>query len=202
MNILYSCIRCHFLSCYCECHNHLALSSDLKGLLLTHACEPAKLSNTGRLVMDRLEGLDYEIWQRKKTIKSLLKACEKGFKPILLHPEPSPDDELDIRVLLQDSEAVKCVYWVVLDSTWQQSRKMLRLSPQLQSLPRMSLAVDTLSEYDLRRNQQAGNISTAECFIHLLSKLGDNASASQLTADFYAFITRYKAQRNGHYLND
>ncbi len=75
---------------------------------------------------------------------------------------------------------------------------MVRKSPWLSQLPHLSLTPTSMSAYQLRRNQQAGNLCTCEAGITLLNLLGESAQATQLNVYFQAFLDTFHADKSGH----
>lgn len=59
----------------------------------------------------------------------------------------------------------------VLDATWSGARKMLRLSPCLQRLPRLMFTPSAPSRYVIKQQPQAGCLSTLEAVHELLMAL-------------------------------
>jgi DTW domain-containing protein YfiP len=62
----------------------------------------------------------------------------------------------------------------LLDATWSGARKMLRLSPSLQRLPRIMFTPAAPSRYIIKQQPQAGCLSTLEAVHELLTVLECN----------------------------
>jgi DTW domain-containing protein YfiP len=60
---------------------------------------------------------------------------------------------------------------LLLDATWAGARKMLRLSPSLQRLPRVMFTAKSLSRYIIKQQPQPGCLSTLEATHELLLAL-------------------------------
>ncbi|MDO6747760.1 tRNA-uridine aminocarboxypropyltransferase [Gilvimarinus sp. 1_MG-2023] len=151
--------------------------------LLTHATELHKPSNTGVITHRRLSNFPEAqchrvIWQRKQPDPALLQrlgALSSG----LLYPSPTA-------IPLTNHSALELPeHLVLIDSTWQQARKIVNHSPYLQSLPAYSLNTDTPSRFTLRRNQVAGGLCTLETVTELarLQKLPQLAEALERDLD-------------------
>jgi DTW domain-containing protein YfiP len=84
---------------------------------------------------------------------------------------------------------------VVLDATWRKSRKMLHLSPALQSLPRLALdGVPQQGRYTIRKAHKPGQLSTLEATCAALAQLeGDAARWQPLLTAFDQFVARQQA---------
>ncbi len=87
---------------------------------------------------------------------------------------------------------------IVLDGTWRKSRKMLCLSPPLQTLPRLSLQSPAASSYRIRKAHRPDQLSTLEATCAALAQLEGGADSFQpLLAAFDGFV----AQQLGYFSN-
>lgn len=78
---------------------------------------------------------------------------------------------------------------VVLDGTWWQSRQLLRASPFLQQLPRVTLRRAAPGQYRIRREPRPECLSTIEAIHRALAVLEpDNPDLDRLLAFFTGFI--------------
>lgn len=145
--------------------------------LVTHEREFSRRSNTGKLVQQFLpKETSIVPWRRKEPDNQLLAAIKTGRVAILA---PDADDGH----VLSDFDSV-----VLLDSTWQEARKMYRQSEYLKDLPKITLTAQQSSEFILRANQLEGGLSTVECVIELLRLQQRNREAEALRTEFKAFI--------------
>jgi DTW domain-containing protein len=179
----------------CICDQVPSLNSDVSLLLLTHSGEWRKPNNTGQLVNASLVSARVERWQRRQPLPLSLSKI-----PVLLFPEMSPENSEFPKSSTHwlDSDCWRDVEWVLIDSTWQQAHKMVRQSPELQQLPRVSLPDVPSSEYQLRKNQRQGALSTVETVIHLLKCLKLSGDSRQLQGFFDLFQQRFEAHRSNH----
>ena len=60
---------------------------------------------------------------------------------------------------------------IVVDGTWSQARKVIKLNPFLQALPRIGLTPPRPSNYRIRAEPSAECVSTIEAVVHLLGEL-------------------------------
>ena len=183
----------------------------MKFILLTHATEITKSTNTGRLVQQHVPGAEIIIWQRTQPDENLLKLITSGntalVYPATLHrlddqvPEAGSvkhlaEKNLSARNLsarnssvagtVTDISSIK--HFVLIDSTWQQARKIFNRSPYLQQLPTLELSSAVKSNYHLRRNQMKGGLCTVECVIELLRMGNHEALVTQLEQAFNSFL--------------
>lgn len=200
-----SCPRCGFTH-NCICSHEPKLTSSAHFVLLTHPNECRKATNTGELMIRALPHCERVIWDRVNSPTALIdKLADPLYQPWLLFPA---DDEHPATPFTGAPESLPSCstaatstvipLFVLLDATWQEARKMVRKSPWLATLPRLSLTPTALSQYQLRRNQQAGNLCTCETGIALLSLLNQPQQANQLQHYFTAFSAVFHADRSGH----
>lgn len=89
---------------------------------------------------------------------------------VLLYPGPAavnlsrPDELPAFKIAI----AGRRLTVLLLDSTWAGARKMLRLSPSLQRLPRIMFTPSAPSRYIIKQQPQAGCLSTLEATHELL----------------------------------
>ena len=67
--------------------------------------------------------------------------------------------------------ASKTLLVIVVDATWFFAKKMLRLSPNVRSLPKLSFQRLYQSEFTFKRQPAAGCVSTIESCYHLIREL-------------------------------
>lgn len=157
--------------------------------LLTHERELARVTNTGQLVLEcpnscRELQVSRILWQRKAPDATLLELAAKN-RLWLLYPASGQVPSLSADTPLCWEQH----HLVLLDATWQESQKMLRQSPYLQRIPRLSLAAGP-SAYQLRRNQQQGALCTAEVVMQLLERAGQKEISADLAQRFAEFNQR------------
>jgi len=157
-------------------------------LLLTHERELGKKTNTGNLVLscfssslnsdDNTPNCAQRIlWQRTEPSAYLLEKIAQNEVALLY---PAGEGESVDRV--ENFET-----FVVLDSTWQQSRKIINKSPYLKLMPKVSLNAGRASNFQRRRNQVPGGLCTAECVLELLKLKGRIELAEQLEKEYEHF---------------
>lgn len=151
----------------------------MKITLLTHFKEFEKRSNTGRLVVDVL-GSDAEQirWERLNPPAGLVKEIEEG-GVALIYPGVSGEDDYDLSSIKQ------CI---IIDSTWQEARKIHQKSPYLQKVRRITLNTGNKSLYNLRKHQKESGLCTAECAVEVLRLAGNIDAAELLHERFLAYI--------------
>ncbi|TBR38246.1 DTW domain-containing protein [Marinomonas agarivorans] len=149
--------------------------------LLTHARELNKSTGTGKLVKAALgDRCNIITWSRTKPDKSLLLTLQNK-TTLLLYPVNS-DKQTHLLTEL-DWPQTQYNHFILLDSTWQEARKIYNRSPYLHTIPSYAFDVNYPSAYRLRRNQRNMGLCTAEVVLELLDRqkhVGDYNSLSEL----------------------
>ena len=149
----------------------------MKIYLLTHEQEPGKATNTGSIALDYAKTVVEKIvWQRTSPDKTLVKLISNN-KALLLYPK---EDKLTGSIA--DFENL-----IIIDSTWQQARKIYNKSQYLKQMPHATIRSAAASRYQLRRNQIDGGLCTIECVIEALKIKGENKLAETLNIEFDKF---------------
>ena len=179
-------------------------------VLLTHATEFARPTNTGRLVLQTAQASCHNevqtdeigwqvrapLWQRKcpdaALIASIAAAADSPCQPyVLLYPSA---DALVVDVdqpYCSSSEVPELpAGFILLDATWQQAQKMYNQSPYLHALPKWQIQSAQASVYALRRNQKQQGWCTAELVQLLWRYSGALDSAAELGRRFAEFNHR------------
>lgn len=161
-------------------------------ILLTHPREIEKKTNTGQLVKALLEGTRIILWQRTEPDASLLQLIEQGICA-LVYPvdddpgDDCPDDVASTATKASTAHQKRYQYYILIDSTWQEARKIYNRSSYLHHLPRVNISSAKASRYSLRRNQKPGGLCTAECAITLLRQNRFDHDAELLEKCFMHF---------------
>lgn len=84
--------------------------------------------------------------------------------------------------------------FLLLDATWQESRKILRQSKWLNTLPKYAIS-QAPSHYQLRRNQTPEGLSTIESMAHCLFALNQTIQGQELINFFNAYQQAFLTAR-------
>jgi DTW domain-containing protein YfiP len=182
------CSRCLFLPECCLCPAIPRIAARTRFLVLRHASERNRSTNTVRWAALALgcEVLDYGA-PGEAFAGGELEA--PGTWVLFPSPAPAP------------AAAAPPARVVVLDGSWSQARRMIQRVPALQRLPRLALpgaaapaaAADGLRR--LRRPTVAHGMSTIEAMARALALLGEPDAAAQLDAVHAAALARAWALR-------
>ncbi len=174
-------------------------------VLLTHATEFDRPTNTGRLVLETAasrtdDSMQWQVrallWQRKSPDAALLASLKAAaLDPVQSYVLlfPSPDAQLvDVDQSYVDSDPRHAfpAGFILLDATWQQAQKMYNQSPYLHVLPKWKILSAQPSAYLLRRNQQQQGWCTAELVRKLWHYSGAIDAAAALAQRFNDFNRR------------
>ncbi len=161
------CPRCLFPEPLCLCADVPRLRTPFRFVILRHASELQRLTNTARWAALALEGgelVDYAVpgASREAAALEVRDAC-------LLYPSPHSTE--------LPSPLPRVI--VVPDGTWSQARRMVQRLPQLQKMARLSLP-SAPAAARLRRPGGAQGMSTLEAIAYALDVLGEAGGAQQL----------------------
>lgn len=176
------CPRCLFRPEDCLCAEIPRLGSPVELLILRHASEIHRTTNSGRWAALALgaEIVDYGRDGAEALDETPLRA--PGTWVLFPSPHPTPTSAGRPRRL------------VVLDASWSQARRMLQRVPALRQLPRLSLPPPPARER-LRAPPVAGGMSTLEAVARALAWLGAPEAASRLDGVMTAAVERQRRLR-------
>ncbi len=191
------CLACQMpvLACICDLLPKVSCAASF--CLLMHHNEQYKPTNTGRLLLATVGG-ERVIWQRTVPNVGLLHLlARKDRMPILVYPTAMAplNQKVCLSHVQQQRQVGREPVFILLDSTWQQSRKIYNHSPYLHTLPVLGVEPSAPSGYQLRRSQQEGHLCTAEVGAECLAWLGETQAAGLVKDYFAVFNERYLAAR-------
>ncbi|GEJ57036.1 tRNA-uridine aminocarboxypropyltransferase [Anaeromyxobacter diazotrophicus] len=173
------CARCLFPPEACLCPDVRPVATRTRFLVLRHASELNRPTNSGRWAALALPGLrlvDYALPGEEPDLSAL---AEPGTVVLFPSPHPAP--------LVPPPRQV-----VVLDATWAQARRMIQRVPALQTLPRLALPERAAAggADPIRRPTVAGGRCTLEAMAGALHLLGEAEAARALDALHAAALER------------
>lgn len=163
------CPRCYVMSAHCLCAEIPRVDNRTEIVVLRHAFETSKSTNTARtaaLALSRLRIIEWET-RAPPDVDGLLATLGAVW---LLFP-----GESSIGPSAHRPDAL-----IVLDGTWRQVRKMLKAHPALLRLPKLALPPSTGSVRRLREAPAADARSTLESIAHALSLIEGEAVGAPL----------------------
>jgi DTW domain-containing protein YfiP len=178
------CARCGRPQVVCVCSHVTPLPTRTRVMLLQHPREHRVGVGTARLAHLSLPasslhvGLDFD---GDSAVRGVLASDAPAY---VLFPG---DGAIDVAALPR----ARALTLIVLDGTWWQARKLLRLNPMLAALPRVAFTPQRLSDYRIRRQPAAHCVSTIEALAETLSALEPEAGPfDRLLDPFRAMVAR------------
>jgi len=176
------CPRCLFRPEDCLCPEIPRLAPAVEILLVRHASEIPRTTNSGR-------------WAALALAAPILDYGRPGTEAI----DEAPLREPGTWVLFPSAAptglgAERPRRLVVLDASWTQARRMIQRVPALRAMPRLSLPPPPPRQR-LRAPPRQGGMSTIEALARALERLGDGEAARALDAVLDAAVARQRRLR-------
>ena len=181
------CERCLFPPDLCLCAEVPRLSPPCRFLVLRHASERSRLSNTARWAALALHGT--EVLDLGLPGPPIEDAALAAPGTVVLFPTPHP----------APATTAAPTRVIVPDGTWGQARRMVQRVPALRTLPRLSLHGPPPG-VRLRRPHRGDGMSTLEAIAGALAALGaprDAEALLRLHAAGVERVLRLKGTWNG-----
>lgn len=155
-----TCFSCFRPRSHCVCDLVKPFEAHCRVLVLQHPHERSKYYATAKLVSQGirnarvLRGLEFDPRELNRLLDPVVKAR-------LLFPGPTalPCESVNL-----DPESTL----VILDGTWAEARKLYRVNPLLQDLPKVSFAQPLRSSYRIRKQPRDDYLSTVESISYAL----------------------------------
>jgi DTW domain-containing protein YfiP len=170
------------------------IDSVIEFVILQHPTEVFQSKGTGRLLhlcmknSQILVGETFDETQRAEIVGDASKQC------VLLFPK-TPNDKLpEVQAGIESSSREKRRV-ILLDGTWRKARKMLKLNPWLEALPRIDLP-PTESLYRIRKAQKPGQLSTLEAAYWTMKQAGEEPH--ELLSVFERFMNKQANWQGTH----
>lgn len=165
------CYRCFWPKALCWCGSIRPMPTRTKVVFLMHPKEyKEQRTGTGRLThlcladSELIMGVGFDEDPRTQALIN-----DPANFPMLLYP--SPDARVLPGGLAAEELGGRRLVVFVLDGTWSCARKMLRLSPSLQRLPRLVFPPAAPSRFVIKQQPVEGCLSTLEATHELLRAL-------------------------------
>ncbi len=169
------CTRCFQPHFTCYCHLVVPFDPKIKFVILIHPIEDRRRIASGRMShlclidSELILGVDYS---NHPQVNAILK--NPVYHPLLLYPGPQAINlsklSLGEKTMLCPSDKKPVVF--VIDGTWNTARKTLRLSTNLQALPRISFSANLKSNFRVRSQPDPHCFSTLEAIHQTIELLG------------------------------
>ena len=171
MNARAICAGCGRPPIVCLCRDLVTIDTLTRVVVLQHPCEADNPIGTAWMV-ERCLGAERIVGVELENNPAFIAATSRS-NAILLAPGPSAID-------LRSHPPEGPVTLIVVDGTWPQARKLLRVNKTLASLPRYAFQPVSPSRYRIRREPAAHCVSTIEATVAALECLEEIDSARVL----------------------
>jgi len=167
-----TCYRCFWPQSLCWCASIQPIETRTRFVFLMHPKEyKQEKAATGRLTHLCLAGSRIHMgvgFDEHEEVQALLN--DPALFPMLLYPGKTALN-LTTGQLTAANLGGRQLTVFLLDATWAMGRKMLKLSPSLQRLPRLMFTPQNPSRYVIKQQPQEGCLSTLEATHELLAAL-------------------------------
>jgi DTW domain-containing protein YfiP len=196
-----SCARCMRPLAVCFCAHLQVLPSRTRVLLLQHPRERRMGIGTARMAHLSLPNSSLRVATDFSADPVVAAALAEEVPPYVLFPGAQA---VDVKTLPRD----RPITLIVVDGTWWQARKLLKLNPALAALPRVAFTPASPSRYLIRRQPAEFCVSTIEALAEVLDVLEPGErSFSRILDPFHAMVAKQRwyetevhAQRHRHLL--
>lgn len=172
------CLTCRRRIRTCVCAHLKPFETQTRYIILMHPMEHKKEKvGTGRFTHLILKnsrifvGIDFD---QDKSFQAILN--DPDYETFLLYPG---DDALEIEKGFSNGKPLKPLQIIVIDGTWPCAKKMMKLSPSLHSIPRISFTPGKTSEFRIKHQPMDGCLSTVESIYQVICGL--NAAGVEKT---------------------
>ena len=166
------CYQCFWPKAICWCTSIRPMETRTKFLFLMHPKEFKKeKAGTGRLTHLCLANSEIHMgvgFDGHAEVQRWIN--DPDYFPVLVYPGPKARNLSNGDLVAGDLQNRQLLV-LLLDATWIGARKMLRLSPSLQRLPRVMFNAGTPSRFVIKQQPQVGCLSTLETTHELLVAL-------------------------------
>ena len=192
------CEGCRLALTHCMCVLRPAVPTRAGVCLLMADVEPLKPSNTGWLIADMVADTFAFGWARTETDPALLALLrDPQWQAFVVFPGEFVASERVVQSLPAPAAGEhKRPLFILLDGTWSEARKMFRKSPYLDHLPVLSLELEQISQYKLRRSRRDDHFCTSEVASLALSLAGEALAGQTLEAYLDVFTHHYLQAKN------
>ena len=185
--ICYECYRPKS-SCICEFVTN-PIKTNTKFVILMHPKEFRKTKNgTGHMTNNSLENCELHVgidFTKNKRVNELLN--NPTYEPYVLYPDVN-----SIKLNTQALTSEKTALVFIIDSTWPCSKKILRLSKNLQNLKKISFDHDKSSQFKIKTQPNQYCLSTIESTLCVLEQLNTHKTENIPEEKLLNFLKKKK----------
>ena len=154
-----------------------------------HPKEFRKTKNgTGHMTNNSLENCELHVgidFTKHRRVNELLN--DENYEPYVLYPDIN-----SIKLNTQKLRSEKKALVFIIDSTWPCSKKMLRLSTNLQNLKKISFEHDKSSQFKIKTQPNQYCLSTIESTLCVLEQLNNHNIENISSKSLEKFLTPFE----------
>lgn len=190
----YRCPVCKLQLVVCLCEDLPLVTTRHHLTLIVHSVEAKKPTNSGILATRCLTPSQAVVYGSLTEVEGLKRLEDSQilrpqFQPVVLFPSPT---SVDIRDFASTGQAIQLI---VPDGNWRQASSMTKRIPQIRELPKISLPMEGLSRYRLRREPKTNGLATMEAVARAFGHLEGDDCKQQLLSVFERMVHRCLWQR-------
>ncbi|MFT5550477.1 MAG: DTW domain-containing protein YfiP [Candidatus Azotimanducaceae bacterium] len=172
----------------CYCSALVQVANKIKVLIIQHPLEQKHPFNTGHMAHLCLSNSELIVAEKLSTtqLTSILNIPSALLYPSLAWLPSTSEIRPQTQESLHDSNIEQLI---VLDATWNKSKKILHLHPILQKLPRLHLKGNLCSNYQIRKTTVANGLSTLESIVKALNNIEPNGGFETMLQPFNMMIS-------------
>ncbi len=182
-----TCGRCRRPQSVCWCAHLQQLPTRTRVLVLQHPKEQHMAIGTARMAHLQLPSSELRVgldFAKDPVVSAALRSGEPIY---VVFPDATAIDAADV-------PRDRPITLVVIDGTWWQAQKLLKLNPQLRALPHIAFSPRQKSQYKIRRQPAEHCVSTVEALAEVLTVLEpDRGPFERLLDPFHAMVERQEA---------
>lgn len=152
-------------------------------MILQHPDEARHPLNTARLAVLGLERAELLIGEEFPELEARIRVESQA---TLLFPDDANAPETSAG----RDNSIQTSLLIVPDGTWRKARRIVRLNPVLQELPRLALPPGEPSAYRVRRATEPGAVATIEAIERALSILEPEQDFQPILRPFEAMVSK------------
>jgi tRNA-uridine aminocarboxypropyltransferase len=189
------CYQCHRAKVACLCGRIEKQPNQIKLVVLQHPDEASNKKATA--IIAELGLQQYQRWVGEDFtghdgLNQLLE--NKQGKLAVLYPAENAA-KLDVQLELTEARAIEVL--IVIDGTWRKAHKIWQLNPQLHQLQTVTFNEVHSSDYRIRKEPEAGCLSTVESIVFALRILEDTPQAYQGLLDLFIEMVDFQISKMG-----
>lgn len=181
------CSRCRRPESVCYCDQLPVIDTRTRVVLLQHARERRVAIGTARMAHVALKNSELLVGVDFNDNKRLQELAAHPERVVFLYPGegiPTP----------RELEGPPPEVLVVVDGTWPQSKKLLKMNPLLGSFRRVGLLPEKPSNYRIRKEPAEHCLSTIEAVVQCLDGLEGNGAALQPMLEAFARMVDFQLE--------